>query len=196
MRERMDAMSKLTLRIGIALFLLALAGAGPAWPQPPAGEEAALHERLRHPDPQVRALAEQGLWSLWNRSGDPAVDAQLERGVALMHAGSLADAIHVFSEIVRRRPDFAEAWNKRATAYYLAGEDDRSIADCREALKRNPRHFGALSGMGLLHARREDYAAALEWFHRALEVNPNMNGVRQSIRAIEELLRLRPERRT
>lgn len=168
-----------------AILLLA---AATAWAQT---EEARLHDQLRDADPQVRAAAEQGLWRLWMRSGDAVIDADLERGTQLMQAGVLGEAIEIFSAIVRRRPDFAEGWNKRATAYFLAGEDDRSIADCREALKRNPRHFGALAGMGLLHARREDYAGALAWFRRALAVNPNMDGVRENIRELEALLRRR-----
>jgi Flp pilus assembly protein TadD len=169
-----------------AIVLLAIAAT--SWAQ---SDEARLHELLRDADPQVRAAAEQGLWRLWMRSGDAVIDADLERGTQLMQAGVLGEAIEVFSAIVRHRPDFAEGWNKRATAYFLAGEDDRSIADCREALKRNPRHFGALAGMGLLHARREDYAGALAWFRRALAVNPNMDGVRENIRELEALLRRR-----
>lgn len=170
-----------------AIVLLALASAGVR----AQADEAALYERLRDPDPEARAAAEQGLWRLWMRSGDAVIDADLERGTLLMQAGVLGEAIEVFSAIVRRRPDFAEGWNKRATAYYLAGEDEKSIADCREVLKRNPRHFGALSGMGLLHARREDYTGALSWFRRALAVNPNMDGVRENIRELEALLRRR-----
>ena len=76
--------------------------------------------------------------------------------------------------------------------YYLAGEYDKSIADCHEVLKRNPRHFGALSGMGQIHLAIENLEEALSWFRRALEVNPNMLGVEMNVRMLEEKLRAPP----
>ena len=85
-------------------------------------------------------------------------------------------------------PEFAEGWNKRATVYYLAGEYRQSIADCAEVLKRNPRHFGALSGLGLIYMRLERYDEALAWSRKALEVNPNMLGVEFNIKHLERLL--------
>lgn len=123
------------------LAIVLLVTAAMGWAQP---DEERLHSLLRDADPEVRAAAERGLWAVWMRSGDAVIDADLERGTQLMQAGVLGEAIEVF---------------------------DKSIADCLEVLKRKPRHFGALSGMGLLHARREDYAGALAWFRRALEVN-------------------------
>jgi tetratricopeptide (TPR) repeat protein len=91
--------------------------------------------------------------------------------------------------VIKTKPDFAEAWNRRATVHYLAGDFERSIADCGEVLKRNPLHFGALSGMGQIFFQMQDYDRALAWFRRALEVNPNMTGVELNIKGIEELLR-------
>ena len=75
--------------------------------------------------------------------------------------------------------------------YYLAGQYDKSIADCHEVLKRNPRHFGALSGMGQIYLQLEDDENALQWYRRALEVNPNMLGVEMNVRMLEERLRAR-----
>ncbi|MGQ0654718.1 MAG: tetratricopeptide repeat protein, partial [Betaproteobacteria bacterium] len=99
-----------------------------------------LHERLRDESSLVREFAGQGLWLLWSRSGDAAVDALMVRGVEAMQAGRLAESIKIFSDVIGRLPDFAEGWNKRATVYYLAGEYRKSIADCDEVLKRNPGH--------------------------------------------------------
>jgi len=147
-----------------------------------------LHERLRDDSETVRELAEQGLWLLWSRSGDAEIDRQMARGIDEMHAGRLADSVATFSEIIKRKPDFAEGWNRRATVYYLVGEYQRSIADCDEVLKRNPRHFGALSGLGQIYFKLEDYERSLAWFRRALEVNPNMLDIEINIRGIEELL--------
>jgi len=148
-----------------------------------------LHERLRDESAFVRAYAEQGLWLLWGRSGDAAVDRLMARGTEEMQSGQHQKAIQTFSSAIKARPDFAEAWNRRATVHYLAGDMERSIADCAEVLKRNPRHFGALSGMGQIYFSLEQYETALTWYRRALEVNPNMLGVELNIKGIEELLR-------
>ncbi|MDF3010250.1 MAG: hypothetical protein K0S03_1046, partial [Burkholderiales bacterium] len=148
-----------------------------------------LHERLRDESPFVRAYAERGLWLLWARSGDAATDELMARGTEEMQSGQHAKAVETFTSVIKAKPDFAEAWNRRATVHYLAGDFERSIADCGEVLKRNPRHFGALSGMGQIFFQLQDYDQALVWYRRALEVNPNMTGVELSIKGIEELLR-------
>ena len=145
-----------------------------------------LHQRLRDESAFVRGYAEQGLWLLWSRSGDAEIDALMARGTDAMQSGRHGDAISIFSEIVGKKPEFAEGWNRRATVYYLAGQLEKSIADCHEVLKRNPRHFGALSGMGQIYFQLEDWGSALAWYRRALEVNPNMLGVEMQIRLLEE----------
>jgi tetratricopeptide (TPR) repeat protein len=148
-----------------------------------------LHERLRDESPFVRAYAERGLWLLWARSGDAAIDELMARGTEEMQSGQHAKAVETFTSVIKAKPDFAEAWNRRATVHYLAGDFERSIADCGEVLKRNPLHFGALSGMGQIFFQLQDYDQALAWYRRALEVNPNMTGVEINIKGIEELLR-------
>ena len=147
-----------------------------------------LQARLRDGNATVRLYAEQGLWAVWTRSGDAAVDSLMARAGEAMQAGRLPEAIGLLTSVTRMKPDFAEGWNRRATAYYLAGEYERSISDCAEVLKRNPGHFGALSGLGQIHARLENWHEALAWFRRALEANPNMEGVQASIEQIEALL--------
>jgi tetratricopeptide (TPR) repeat protein len=144
-----------------------------------------LHERLRDEQPILRQVAEQGLWALWSRSGDPETDRLLASGTETMGRGAYAEAIDVFSEVIHRSPDFAEGWNKRATAYFLAGEYRKSIADCEEVFKRNPKHFGALSGDGQNWLALGELDKALEYLHRALAVNPNMGGVAEMIRKID-----------
>ena len=150
--------------------------------------------RLNHAVLYVRNVAEQGLWQLWSRSGDEAVDAIFARGVDEMGGGRLDEAVATFSEVIRRKPDFAEGWNKRATALFLAGELRRSLADCDEVMKRNPLHFGALAGYGQIYFQLEQYERAIEYWKRALAVNPNMTGVEISIKATEELLAQRRRR--
>jgi len=154
-----------------------------------AADDTLLHERLRDDSGFVRSYAEQALWLLWSRSGEREIDALMARGVEEMQAGRHAEAIAVFSRVISRKPDFAEGWNKRATVHYLAGEHRKSLADCEEVLKRNPRHFGALSGAGMVNVALEQYEEAQRWLRRALEVNPNMVGVELELLRLEERLK-------
>ena len=147
-----------------------------------------LHERLRDESAFVRGFAEQGLWLLWTRSGDAGIDALMAKATEEMQAGRYGEAIALLDEIVAKKPEFAEGWNRRATVHYLAGDLRKSIADCDQVLKRNPGHFGALSGLGQIYLQLQDDARALEWFRRALEVNPNMVGVEMNVRMLEERL--------
>jgi tetratricopeptide (TPR) repeat protein len=151
-------------------------------------DQPLLLQRLRDPDGVVRAVAEQGLWLLWGRSGDATVDELLAAGIEQMQSLRLDEAIATFGAIIRRKPGFAEGWNKRATAYYLAGDYDRSLKDCDEVLKRNPQHFGALSGYGQIYVRLEQYEKAIAYWRRALQVNPNMDGVEENIENVQRLL--------
>ncbi|HEU5179033.1 MAG TPA: tetratricopeptide repeat protein [Burkholderiales bacterium] len=150
-----------------------------------------LHERLRDESAFVRTFAEQGLWLLWTRSGDAAIDSLMARATDAMQSGQYAEAIRLLDQGVKKKPEFAEGWNRRATVHYLAGELRKSIADCDEVLKRNPGHFGALSGLGQIYLQLDDEQKALEWFRRALEVNPNMLSVEMNVRMLEERLKSR-----
>ena len=144
-----------------------------------------LHERLRDEEPVLRRIAEQGLWALWTRSGDAEVDRMLANGTVIMQSGAYLEAVDVFSLVIERKPEFAEGWNKRATAYFLAGEYRKSIADCEEVFKRNPKHFGALSGVGQNWLALGELDTARDYLQRALQVNPNLEGVAEMIREID-----------
>lgn len=152
------------------------------------GATAALARALRDPDSVVRRLAGAALWSIWHRSGDEEVDALLQRGILLMEEQRLPESVAVFGEVIAKAPGFAEGWNKRATAYYLMGEDDRSLADCEEVLRRNPIHYGALSGFGLIYLRKDNLARAAEYFERALAVNPGLAQIEAVLDEIREIL--------
>ena len=177
-------------------------GSGTARPRsaesPPSGSARSattgrprLVQALRDPDSAVRSEAHDSLWAIWHRSGDPAIDLLLAQGIALMQAGRLPESVAVFSDVIARAPGFAEGWNKRATAYYLMGELDRSLADCEEVVKRNPVHFGALSGFGLIYLQKEDLPKAAEYFEKALAVDPTLAQVEAALEQIREVLRQR-----
>lgn len=149
----------------------------------------AVAERLRDEDAGVRRMAGAALWMIWSRSGDPAIDRLFQRGVAQMGEGRLPQALSTFSQVVRRKPDFAEGWNKRATVHFLLGDHAASLKDCDEVLKRNPLHFGALSGMAQIHLQRGDPLQALRAYERALQANPNLEGGAQMLQFLEEAAR-------
>ena len=139
-------------------------------------------------DEVVRLLAEQAVWQVWSRSGDPETDSLLQQGIEQMNRGDGPVAVQTFTRVIERRPDFAEGWNKRATAYFLMDENEKSLRDCDEVMKRNPDHFGALAGYAQIYLRLDDPERALEYFRRALRVNPNMHAVRRAIPRLEQLL--------
>ncbi len=144
---------------------------------------------LADTDAAVGEAAEAALWGIWSRSGDAEVDQLLERGVQQIQALALDQALGTFDLVVRRKPDFAEGWNKRATVYFLLGRHAESLQDCDEVLKRNRHHFGALSGAAQIHLKQGRVERALDFFRRALEVNPNLRGAQQMIPLLEEHLR-------
>jgi tetratricopeptide (TPR) repeat protein len=147
-----------------------------------------LLSHLYDEDERIRATAEAAIWRIWSRSGDAATDRLFELGLEQMREGRLRVAVDTFNRVIAMRPGFAEAWNKRATVYFLLGEDELSLKDCDEVLKRNPQHFGVLAGYGQIYLRKGDLQRALDNFEHALAINPNMAGVQASIDAIREIM--------
>jgi tetratricopeptide (TPR) repeat protein len=161
-----------------------------------AEDVPALVAALRDADEVVRVVAERALWAIWGRSGDPAIDTRLQEGTVLLGERRLDESITVFATIIAERPDFAEGWNKRATALFLKGDYVASMADCAEVEKRNPWHFGMMAGMGQIWLRLGDLEKAEGWFARALEVNPNMAGVAALLEATRAELQRRGRHET
>jgi tetratricopeptide (TPR) repeat protein len=148
----------------------------------------ALVRALRDRDEETREIAERAIWAVWAHSGDSEIDALYRQGVEQMDLGLSQEAIATFSRVIRRKPGFAEGWNKRATLYYSLGEYEKSLHDCAEVIKRNPLHFGALAGYGLIYSRLDQPERALGYFKRALRINPNMQGVVRNIELLQKLL--------
>jgi tetratricopeptide (TPR) repeat protein len=147
-----------------------------------------LAQALRDPDSTVRGFAEAAMWSVWSRSGDEDIDKLFAVGIMQLSDRRLVPAVRTFTRIIERKPDFAEGWNKRATAYFLLGEFDKSLADCDEVMKRNPYHWGALSGYGMIHLQESRPAQALAYFEKAIAVNPNLPQVQETIEMLKALL--------
>jgi tetratricopeptide (TPR) repeat protein len=147
-----------------------------------------LLRALADADEVVRALAEHSVWQVWSRSGDTETDHLLQMGIEQMSRRDGPAAAQTFSAVIQRRPDFAEGWNKRATVYFLMGDYQKSLQDCDEVMKRNPSHFGALAGYGQIYLELDQPERALQYFRRALRVNPNLGGVAEIIPQLERAL--------
>ncbi|MGI9462983.1 MAG: tetratricopeptide repeat protein [Aestuariivirgaceae bacterium] len=141
--------------------------------------------------PAAAAPIERKIWTIWLETQDETVQALMKKGIERMGAGDLRTALAAFNHVVEAAPDFAEGWNKRATVYYLMEKFDESLADIITTLKLEPRHFGALSGRGLIYVRLEDLNKALTAFEAALAVNPQMIGPRSNVEAIRKILKQR-----
>lgn len=145
-----------------------------------------LFNELKQADAPAEALViERRIWSVWMSIPDEQSTRLMDLGVYAMQTRQLDKALELFDRLVEREPDFAEAWNKRATVYFMLEKYRASMADVRRTLALEPRHFGALSGLGLIMMRlgRDDDAIAA--FERALEIHPMMPGPRINLRMLK-----------
>lgn len=140
---------------------------------------------------QAHAL-EMSIWRIWTEAGDADLDQLMTFGIGAMRAGQFGPALNSFNAIINADPAFAEGWNKRATLYFYMGRFGDSISDVERTLALEPRHFGALSGMGLIHTELDDEATALEWFEYALQVNPHMPYILQRVDELRTRLQGEP----
>jgi len=136
--------------------------------------------------PDEGAVLTREIWRVWLENGDPGIGTLLARGMIEMSHRRLERARAIFTLVTQRDPDFAEGWNKRATANYLLGNYDESIGDIGRTLALEPRHFGAISGLGLVWLRLGDATAAREAFSRALAINPWLSDTRQRIEQLDD----------
>jgi tetratricopeptide (TPR) repeat protein len=136
---------------------------------------------------EVEAL-QNGIWQVWLCSGDVALDKRLESGMRAMQATDYTLAIKEFTEIIELNPDFTEAWNKRATAYYLRGEYRASLNDIAETLRREPRHFGALWGKAGIMRQLGEYRRALLVLERLAAICPSLPGLHEQQLSLREQL--------
>jgi len=134
----------------------------------------------------------ESIWEIWTHAGNEEVDRLMTVGIVAMAQEHFTLALASFNAIVDKAPAFAEGWNKRATVYYLIGRYGESIADVDRTLALEPRHFGAISGLGLIHLAQGDEQAALAAFERALQVNPHMPFVKLRVRDLKRKIRGEP----
>lgn len=169
--EAFDVFASPEMRHAAVLRLQELATAPAAFPEAEDGLHRVLAEVAV--GDRMAAVAEKALWDVWFLSGSEEADRAMEHGGIMMERGNFREAVEIFTDVVVALPDYAEAWNKRATALFLAQRYEESIADCHRVLELKPRHFGCLSGLGLCYLRQDNEQAAVRWLRESLEVNPH-----------------------
>lgn len=144
-----------------------------------------LFDKLKTADASAASRLEREIWNEWSKSGSSAMDLLLQRGRDALAAGDTAVAIGHFTALTDHAPDFAEGWNARATAFYQARQLGPSVADIARALTLNPRHFGAMAGLGAIYEELDNPQKALEVYRAALAIHPNLRGVSESAQRLE-----------
>jgi tetratricopeptide (TPR) repeat protein len=160
-------------------------------PRPQRGDRVRnldfLFEALKvAPDPASAKHIEDRIWALWLASGSDTATLLMSRAKTAIDAKDLDLAIKLLDAVVEIRPDYVEAWNRRATIHYMRKEYTASMADIREVLAREPRHFGAMSGLGMILQEFGDERRALDIFRRALAVHPHLQKIPDLVKTLSE----------
>jgi tetratricopeptide (TPR) repeat protein len=135
----------------------------------------------RTTDPLEASQTEDLIWGLWMQHAQADAEDRLEQATRAIAARDWDDAESLLDELVTAQPDFAEAWNKRATLYFLLERDAESVADIRRTLELEPRHFGAICGFAQICLRHDERVAAMFAFDAALRINPHLASVRAAM---------------
>lgn len=144
-----------------------------------------LLDELARPDQQRWRRIERQIMREWSRSGSAAVDYLFQRGQQALRAGQPRAAIDHFSAAIDHDPDFAEAWHARASAWFMDNRYGLSMADLEQALARNPRHFGAMAGLGAILEQVGELERAREAYGAAHALNPHRQSVREALERLD-----------
>lgn len=179
----MTVVAKILKSIVTALCLTIVLGA-------PVSSQGAdieqLFTDLARPETRDWQRIEQEIWGYWSKSGSDAMDLLLERGRDALQAGDIDGAIEHFTALTDHAPEFAEGWNSRATAYFQAGLYGPSLGDIRRTLALNPRHFGAMSGLGMVLEQLDQPARALFAYRQVQAIHPHRPDLEDTIRRLEK----------
>jgi tetratricopeptide (TPR) repeat protein len=198
---------RLTPAVLIAVVLLGAASAGPPAaqisPSLPVGGQPTRMPLPREDDParkleflfgalkvapdETSAKAiEDRIWALWQASGSDTVDLLMTRVQQASDAGNYDLALRLLDAIIEIRPEFVEAWNRRATIFFLKKDFSDSLSDIEHVLGKEPRHFGALAGLGTILEQVGDDKHALEAYRKALAVHPHLKGVDEHVKSLAD----------
>jgi len=138
------------------------------------------------PDAESAKQVENRIWALWLASGSDTANLLMTRAKSAIDSNDLDLAIQLLDALVKIKPDYIEAWNRRATIHYMRKEFGQSMQDIRQVLRLEPRHFGAMSGLGMILQEFGDEKHALDVFRRALEVNPHLSKIDEMVKSLTE----------
>ena len=149
-----------------------------------------LFNELKNTNSKFSEEIEQKIWNIWStHPTDQNLTSILSQGSELVLSQKYAEAVHIFTNVIKIDPTWAEAWNKRATVLYLLEDYEGSQKDIDEVLKLEQRHFGALAGQGLVNIKLKNYEKAIKSYQQALEIYPSMKSPEIMIKQIEALIK-------
>ena len=138
------------------------------------------------PDAEIAKQVENRIWAIWLASGSDTADLLMSRVKAAIEGKDARLAIQLLGSIIEIKPDYIEAWNRRATLFFAMKDYGRAMADIQEVLNREPRHFGALAGLGMILEEVGEDKPALEAFRKAVAINPHMQKIPEHVKALAE----------
>jgi Flp pilus assembly protein TadD len=169
----------------LALALVAAPSLGVAAQKDPRLDP--LFERLKDASsPNEARGIEAQIWQIWTKADDSATDSLMRLALEAMQRNDMKGAFVLFDAITTQNPNFAEGWNKRATVLFSLGAYDEAIAACNKTLELEPRHFGALSGLGLIRMQKNQDTEALKAFEDAFKLSPHLPGVKSNIETLRK----------
>ncbi len=138
------------------------------------------------PDDASAKAVEDRIWAMWTMAGNDTTSLLMSRAKKAIDDDDYDLALRLLDAIIEIKPDYTEAWNRRATVYFLKKDYGNSLADLGKVLTREPRHFGALSGLGLIMQEIGDDKRALDAYRKALDVYPRLKGVSEKVKTLTE----------
>jgi tetratricopeptide (TPR) repeat protein len=144
------------------------------------------------PDQASAKHVEGRIWALWTQTSSDTTMLLMTRAKNAIEKKQPEVALKLLDKVVKLKPDYVEGWNRRATIYYLQNEYAKSLGDIREVLAREPRHFGALAGLGMIMQELGDDKRALDAFRKALEINPHLDKLPDMVKSLTEKVEGRP----
>ncbi|MFK7858884.1 MAG: tetratricopeptide repeat protein [Granulosicoccus sp.] len=184
-------MSSITVRaVFCSFFLLAAMGSvSTIRADQSAPELPGLFAELKDAsDPADASRLEAEIWQHWMVAPDDESTALMAKISQAMEAADLAVALRFNDQLVKSHPEYAEGWNRRATLHYMLGNNAESVADIRETIALEPRHFGAISGLGLIFLRDQNFEAALDAFEKVLAISPASLNAQRSVERVRREL--------